>query len=170
MTDTVTVKPLVWESVHREYVETYQANCAVGIYRIFEDEDSAAGAIWIEFAVHEDRFGMVDAVEVDRIYGEFSDAKAAAQTDYERRIRSALEPQTPAQAARVLRNIEPDDGFWRSCSGCHETIDGQETGWHPYSPIFKCHLGAGCRECGGLGAVWDDTDYEDMARAIAGGE
>lgn len=77
-----------------------------------------------------------------------------------------LDPQTPSQGALSLRNIEPDDGFWRSCSGCHETIDGQETGWYPFSPLFKCYLGAGCRECGGLGAVWDDIDYAAMAEHL----
>lgn len=52
-------------------------------------------------------------------------------------------------------------GFWRSCSGCHETNEGYTTG--PYSQALKCHLGVGCRECGGTGSVWDDTDYDAMA-------
>jgi len=55
------------------------------------------------------------------------------------------------------------DGFWRSCSGCHETCDGYQVGQYPYNAAMKCHLGSGCHECGGIGAVWDDTDYADMA-------
>lgn len=70
----------------------------------------------------------------------------------------------------TLQNIEPEDGFWRSCSGCHETADGHETGAFPWSPVFKCHLGAGCRECGGLGAVWDNTDYAHMGDWLAKSE
>jgi hypothetical protein len=61
--------------------------------------------------------------------------------------------------------MEAGSGFWRSCSGCHELNDGAPTG--QYSAVFKCHLGVGCRECGGLGAVWDDTDYAALADSIA---
>mgnify|MGYP000181434862 CR=1 FL=1 len=60
--------------------------------------------------------------------------------------------------------LKEDGGFWHSCSGCHETIDGHTNA--PFSNIFKCYLGSGCHECGGIGAVWDNTDYEDMARSI----
>lgn len=31
-----------------------------------------------------------------------------------------------------------------------------------WSNVFKCNLGGGCRECGGLGVVWDNTDYSDF--------
>ncbi|WP_299686654.1 hypothetical protein [uncultured Tateyamaria sp.] len=53
-----------------------------------------------------------------------------------------------------LEGIEADDGFWYSCSGCHSTNQGAETGDYPYSKTFGCYLGAGCSECGGIGAVW----------------
>ncbi|MCA0275852.1 MAG: hypothetical protein LCH86_07610 [Proteobacteria bacterium] len=59
-------------------------------------------------------------------------------------------------------------GFWRSCSGCHELNDGAPTG--QYSKAFKCHLGTGCGECGGIGAVWDATDYFDMTDAMLRGD
>lgn len=62
----------------------------------------------------------------------------------------------------VERIIKEGDGFWHPCSGCHETVDGQH--YAPYSTIFQTYLGMGCCECGGLGAVWDNTDYEDMAK------
>jgi hypothetical protein len=32
---------------------------------------------------------------------------------------------------------------------------------------MKCHLGMGCSECGGIGAIWDTTDYEEMGRLMA---
>ncbi|WP_428851167.1 hypothetical protein [Imbroritus primus] len=52
-------------------------------------------------------------------------------------------------------------GFWHACSGCHESNNGVPTG--PYSALLKCHLGNGCDECGGIGAIWDTTDYQAMA-------
>lgn len=67
--------------------------------------------------------------------------------------------------ARVRELVEDEkDGFWRSCTGCHETEDGHPVGHYPFSAALGCNLGGGCRECGGIGAVWDSTDYEDMAR------
>lgn len=56
-------------------------------------------------------------------------------------------------------------GIWRTCTGCHESNEGYPTG--PYSDTLKCHLGGGCFECGGIGAIWDVTDYEDMGNFLA---
>lgn len=78
-----------------------------------------------------------------------------------------------------LKEIMEESGFWKSCSGCHETNEGASTGWYSVHPFFKCEQGAGCGECGGIGVIWDDTDYEDMAKwmreeevrqALKGGE
>ena len=66
-------------------------------------------------------------------------------------------------AKRVAELVEQGDGVWRSCSGCHETNDGAETGNYPFNPVFKTYQGAGCHECGGIGVIWDDTDYREMA-------
>lgn len=68
---------------------------------------------------------------------------------------------------QLLQNVEPDDGCWVSCSGCHETNEGYETGHYAYSPVFKCYVGCGCRECGGLGVIWDNTDYSAMGDYLA---
>jgi hypothetical protein len=57
-------------------------------------------------------------------------------------------------------------GVWVECSGCYETVDGHPVGEYGYSEILKCPLGAGCSGCGGIGAVWDNTDYEAMGRAL----
>lgn len=53
-----------------------------------------------------------------------------------------------------------------SCTGCHETVDGQETGWYPFDEKAQCYVGAGCDECGHTGKrrreEWvpiDPSDY-----------
>lgn len=83
------------------------------------------------------------------------------------RAAPAVAPTIPVELRDVEAVLAEGDGIWRSCSGCHETSDGHETGRYPYSDIFKCALGSGCSECGGIGAVWDDTDYGAMADAMA---
>ncbi|KWK74111.1 hypothetical protein WM15_32150 [Burkholderia ubonensis] len=67
------------------------------------------------------------------------------------------------ELSRVKETLESGGGFWRTCSGCHESEDGHPVGEYPYSEVLQCDLGAGCAECGGIGAVWDNTDYDDMA-------
>ncbi|WP_243771990.1 hypothetical protein [Burkholderia anthina] len=79
---------------------------------------------------------------------------------------AAAAPALPIELSSVAETVAEGAGFWRSCSGCHETNEGHETGHYPYSKILKCHLGGGCSECGGIGAVWDDTDYEAMGRDL----
>jgi hypothetical protein len=67
----------------------------------------------------------------------------------------------------ITRLIKEGCGAWRSCSGCHELNEVHDTG--PYSHTFRCALGHGCSECGGIGAVWDTTDYQALADAQKGG-
>ncbi|WP_198386206.1 hypothetical protein [Burkholderia ubonensis] len=67
------------------------------------------------------------------------------------------------ELSSVKETLESGGGFWRTCSGCHESEDGHPVGEYPYSEVLQCDLGAGCTECGGIGAVWDNTDYDDMA-------
>lgn len=74
-------------------------------------------------------------------------------------------PTTPVELLGVEDELKNGDGFWRTCSGCHETEDGHPVGHYPFSAILNCDLGAGCSECGGIGAVWDNTDYGAMADA-----
>lgn len=49
-------------------------------------------------------------------------------------------------------------GYWSSCSGCHQTDEGVSLG--RYSKILQTNLGIGCRECGGLGAVWSEMRHQ----------
>lgn len=62
------------------------------------------------------------------------------------------------------RIIKEYGNWWRSCSGCHETNEGQETGDYPFSAVYECHVGSGCHECGGIGAIWDYHSPEDLAQ------
>lgn len=71
----------------------------------------------------------------------------------------------PIELCGISEAIGDGGGFWRSCSGCHELNEGMATG--PFSETFKCHLGVGCSECGGIGAIWDTTDYDAMADFMA---
>jgi hypothetical protein len=63
-------------------------------------------------------------------------------------------PELTAIQQEVHRVLGEGDGYWTPCSGCHETNEGYETGAFPYSDTFRCYLGGGCTECGGLGAIW----------------
>lgn len=69
---------------------------------------------------------------------------------------------------RVREQIEEcshdDSGRWQTCSGCHESEDGYDVGHYPFNKDFNCKLGGGCHECGGIGALWDTTNYDDYAR------
>jgi hypothetical protein len=68
-----------------------------------------------------------------------------------------------SRVREIVKECEVDGvGLWRTCSGCYESVDGYPVGHYPFSRAFSCVLGAGCRECGGIGAVWDTTDYADM--------
>ncbi len=71
----------------------------------------------------------------------------------------------PIELRGMAEAIGNGGGFWRSCSGCHELNEGMATG--PFSETLKCHLGVGCSECGGIGAIWDTTDYDAMADFMA---
>ncbi|AZV00370.1 hypothetical protein pthi1_p05 [Paracoccus phage vB_PthS_Pthi1] len=75
-------------------------------------------------------------------------------------------PQDPWPTKGNVQEVaESGDGFWRPCSGCHESNEGYPTG--PYHPVLKCHVGLGCSECGGIGAIWDTTDYGAMGDWLA---
>jgi len=70
----------------------------------------------------------------------------------------------PAIKRSIKEQLAEKSGFWRSCSGCTELEDGQNVHGHPYSDVFKCDIGLGCSDCGGIGAVWDNVDYSDIGK------
>lgn len=71
--------------------------------------------------------------------------------------------QLPVELRAVAETVAEGGGFWATCTGCYDTEDGRPTQKYAHSDVFGCELGNGCRECGGIGAVWDDTDYAEMA-------
>lgn len=70
----------------------------------------------------------------------------------------------PVELDGITEVVADGCGFWNSCSGCYETEDGHPVGSYAYSAVMQCELGSGCSECGGLGAVWDNTDWDEVAR------
>lgn len=61
---------------------------------------------------------------------------------------------------RIAEIVEEDGGCWRACSGCQESCDGCVSSKdYPYNDIFKCQPGGGCRECGGIGVLWEDGAF-----------
>lgn len=69
----------------------------------------------------------------------------------------AASPEPALVNEEAVAEAMEGGGFWKSCSGCHESNEGVPTG--TYSKELKCFLGGGCYECGGIGAIWDNTDY-----------
>lgn len=70
-------------------------------------------------------------------------------------------------AARIAEVMDDGDGFWRACSGCQEGVDGYVSEKdYPFNKVFRCQPGGGCSECGGLGVIWDNIDYDQMAREM----
>jgi hypothetical protein len=98
-------------------------------------------------------------------------ATRISEQAYELRKHIHLLPASPVEQHEAAPAVELSNvhevltsgkGFWRTCSGCHESDVGHSVGEYPYSEILQCDLGAGCAECGGIGAVWDNTDYDDL--------
>lgn len=97
---------------------------------------------------------------IKRVLGR--DLYHATRTVYDPVSVAKLLAAARAEAAPVVdkervREAMKSGGFWRSCSGCYTTNEGYPTA--PRDPVFKCELGLGCSECGGIGAVWDDGNY-----------
>lgn len=64
-------------------------------------------------------------------------------------------------------------GFWQSCSGCTESVDGYVNHEHfPLHPKHGVPTGMGCDECKGKGVVFHPftkamaEDWERMAREV----
>ena len=107
------VKGLGWEPVKGEGVETYEATSVLnGSYRVFVDDDSAAGAIFAEWAVEPDHFCMTYAKRLGRFH-DWETAKAAAQSDFETRVRSCLAIQpVSGDGTEPIRHIILGRGEW----------------------------------------------------------
>jgi len=54
-------------------------------------------------------------------------------------------------------------GFWQSCSGCTESVDGYvNPRWFPIHPKYGVSTGAGCDECKGRGVI-----FHPFTKAVA---
>lgn len=85
-----------------------------------------------------------------------------------RAVEAAAELRQVFHARQIAEAMDEGDGFWKACSGCQEGVDGHVSEKdYPFDPVFRCRPGGGCSECGGLGVLWDDTDYDAMAKAMA---
>lgn len=105
----IAIKPLEWKSRGRKNGDTY-ANSVVGQYSV--------GDIWGEIkSLLRTIVDGQDADQVMGVHGSFEEAKAAAQADYEARIRSALSAQVQ-DVDRRSRRIERENAC--SCSPVSE--------------------------------------------------
>ncbi len=102
------------------------------------------------------RFGLVLSTSETTIMAQGAIAALNTRT-------TSLAAQDDWTTKRVAELVAEGYGHWRSCTGCHETNEGAETGDYPFNPVFKTYQGGGCGECGGIGVVWDDIDYADYA-------
>ena len=99
-------------------------------------------------------------------FGEAASDYAESFADaYVEMIGAAL-PHQPATdegewlTKRIAEMVNEDGGCWSACSGCQESVDGYVSSKdYPRSSIFKCQPGSGCRECGGLGVIWQDGAF-----------
>lgn len=80
----------------------------------------------------------------------------------------AGEPDPINSRPEAFDEAHQSGGWWKECTGCLEAEDGQAVGTYPYSCILRCHLGAGCDECGGLGALWEEAPTDAQLAALAG--
>ena len=99
--------------------------------------------------------------------GNAMDEAEVAKNELHQMVAEALaQPQQEPIAVELVgveEAIKEGNGFWKSCTGCYETNEGHPPTGAFFSSVFKCYMGHGCSECGGIGAIWDDTDYEAMA-------
>mgnify|MGYP001122098018 CR=1 FL=1 len=151
------VKALEWQELNER---NFKASTIIGEYHIQGVEANVNFRLYLDGDEMRPKEGY---------YRPLDDAKAAAQSDFETHIFSALisspgkdggQEVEAVELSGVADQIAEGSGFWRSCSGCHNLNEGVPTG--PYSSLMKCHLGFGCRECGGVGAIWDNVDYSDF--------
>lgn len=124
------------------------------------------------------RTWVADDTEAKPRYGQIPryDQLNAAITKLEIFGIASPQPANPAQDepdfSRSIAEVIKEESAggaacgWKSCSGCHETNEGAETGYYPYSKTFGCYVGSGCSECGGLGVVWEYWS-EDALKMMA---
>jgi hypothetical protein len=113
------------------------------------------------------RFRQEDSEAARQLYALGADHARALRCEEEKGYaRGVSDTSKEVNAVAIRERIAEGDGMWMTCSGCHESEDGHDVGHYPHSEVFGCKLGSGCGECGGIGAIWDTTDYGAMADAL----
>lgn len=59
-----------------------------------------------------------------------------------------------------------EGGWWKPCSGCYETVDGQPVG-SSRKTVFGCEAGGGCDECGGIGVIWEEAPTDEQLALLS---
>lgn len=95
------VKKLEWECFGNYGLEE-RVKTSIGYYSIHIDEDSAAGRMFCYFHLTEDGDCTKYGEEIYSGYGEYETIKAAAQADYESRVRECIVAK-PVDVAAVRR-------------------------------------------------------------------
>lgn len=60
-------------------------------------------------------------------------------------------PTTKKHGSGAAKRLKKLEYFTTSCSGCFESVDGHNVFGFPYDAKARCHVGAGCSECGYTG-------------------
>lgn len=118
------------------------------------------------------RTGLGGENPIDQVFKDIAALQKAGRAPRDDGAQDSSPPVIDsADAERLLTRVQEvtkeeggpgGKGFWRTCSGCHESEDGHDVGYYPFSEHFNCTLGSGCSDCGGIGAIWDTTDYDDL--------
>lgn len=119
--------------------------------------DAAIEAAWCA-AIGDKEAGKAQIATLNK--DDFRLALEAALTAIEAPRAVGVHDAVPQELDGVAEAIKEGPGCWKSCSGCHEHNEGVSLGQWSY--VLQCNLGMGCHECGGIGAVWDATDWSDF--------
>jgi hypothetical protein len=124
---------------------------ATSYKRMFEDAVSSLGTVDAALGIDPDEAGGAAPI-----------LEAIAALKKQAAVAVAALPE---ELKGIPEAIQEGGGIWSTCTGCYESEDGHPVGRYPHSDVLGCALGGGCSECGGIGAVWDTTDYAAMADA-----
>ncbi|WP_066723457.1 hypothetical protein [Sphingomonas pituitosa] len=95
-----------------------------------------------------------------RFQQELDELERPISTSHREASTAALTAEVEREKVRIAEVMEEDGGCWTACSGCQESCDGcVSTKDYPYDARFRCQPGSGCRECGGIGVIWQDGKF-----------
>ena len=107
---------------------------------------------------------------LETVGGTLDSAKAAAQADYERRIRSALDEVFPQAGKNFTtqpaapQEAEPEGQQCERCQGNGEIVTDWERYRHPHDGDVGDEAVAECPDCNGEGAIAEDSAPQEAGR------